>query len=66
TQWYGEDLQRRHGGKDAALCAEQCETLHDPSNEAHRDGVADRRLSSPAVLLGPGTFGPRARGCERQ
>ncbi|HMN76901.1 MAG TPA: hypothetical protein PKC97_12605 [Burkholderiaceae bacterium] len=28
TQWYGEDLQRRHGGKDAVLGAEQCETLH--------------------------------------
>jgi len=22
AQWHGEDLQRRHGGKDAVLCCE--------------------------------------------
>ncbi len=28
TEWYREDLQRRHGAKDAVLCAEQRATLH--------------------------------------
>ncbi len=28
TEWYREDLQRRHGAKDAVLCAGQRATLH--------------------------------------
>ena len=28
TEWGCEDLQRRHGAKDAVLCAEQRATLH--------------------------------------